>query len=105
MIKIKPNENVTFTMTLLVNSNTTEQGVLVNPMTLNYQFSDARLPGVSTTNALQVNIQGINTSETLPSHVIGLFDVGSSTLAVIFALPIVLGFILSFIFGRRKNKT
>ena len=102
--KIKPNETVTFTMTLQVSSNVTEQGVLISPMTLNYQFSPERIPGVSTTGSLSVNIQGINTSESLAKPVIGLFDVGSTTLAVIFALPIVLGFILSFIFGRRKNK-
>ena len=102
--KLEPNQSVSFNMTLQVVSNKTSTTTL-NGLTLNYEFGvDARLPGTTATNSLSVNIQATNTSSLLPPKVLGFIDVDSTVFAGIFALPIIIGFILSFIFGRRRNK-
>ncbi len=105
--KIEPGQVDTFNITLRVVSNTTNTGVIIPSMILNYQFGQGtdRIPGVTNTNQLSINIQAPNTGEILQSKVNGNIELNSQVLILILASPIVLAFILSFIFGRRKNKS
>ena len=101
--KIEPGQKATFNMTLMVTSNTTKNGVLVNAMTLNYQYSEFRLQGLSTTTSLSINIQGPPTTEILPTGPLGSYKIDSTVMTIILAFPVILAFILSFIFGRRRK--
>ena len=101
--KIEPGQKDTFNLTLRVVSNTTQDGVLIDAMTLNYQFSEFHLQGLALTPQLTINIQGTSTSRTYASGDLGTNNIDATILAIIFALPILLAFILSFIFGRRRH--
>lgn len=101
--KIEPGQRISFNMTLKVVSNTTKPGVLINAMTLNYQYSEFRLNGLATTPQLTINIKGTPTTTSLPTGVLGSYEIDSTVLTGLFALPIILAFILSFIFGRRRK--
>ncbi len=101
--KMLPGQKVTFNMTLRVATNKTETGALIDAMTLNYQYSEFHLQGLALTPQLTINIQGISTSRTYSTGAFGSHDVDATLLAILFALPIVVAFILSFIFGRRRH--
>lgn len=102
--KLEPGQSVSFNITMQVVSNKTSSETL-NAMVLNYEFGvDARLPATTSTNSLTVNLVAENTTNLLQPKVLGFINVDSSIFLGIFALPIVIGFVLSFIFGRRRNK-
>lgn len=102
--KLVPGQTVTFNMTLKVVSNTTETGVLINQMELHYEYSEFHLTGLTLTPSLTININGPNTGPIYPSVVTGTNELNSTVLGVIVLFPIIVAFILSFIFGRRRNR-
>lgn len=103
--KMESGQTFDFNMTFTVVTNKT-QAASLGVVTLKYEFgADVRLPGSTDVNDIKINIQAPKTSDTLPSKaVFGLTNIDNTMLLLIVALPIVVGFGLSFIFGRRRNK-
>ena len=101
---LNPGTSFSFNMTLFVVTNKTNPTVSIPGVVINYKYSEFMLPSTITSTTLTVNIQGISTSTSLQSKVLGSIRLDNIVLGVLVAFPIVLAFVLSFIYGRRRNK-
>ena len=101
---LNPGTSFSFNMTLFVVTNKTNPTVSIPGVVINYKYSEFMLPSTITSTTLTVNIQGISTSTSLQSKVLGSIQLDNIVLGVLVAFPIVLAFVLSFIYGRRRNK-
>jgi hypothetical protein len=102
--KISSGDMVSFNLTLQVITNQSVPSVTLEPMTLKYLISEFRLPETLETSSLKVKIVEPPKNDERIIKIFGIIELDSVIFVIIFALPILLGFLLSFIFGRRRFK-
>ena len=101
---LNPGTSFSFNMTLFVVTNKTNPTVSIPGVVVNYKYSEFLLPSTITSSALKVNIQGLSTNTGLQPKVLGSIQLDNIVLGALIAFPIVIAFVLSFNFGRRRNK-
>ena len=101
---LNPGRSFSFNMTLFVVTNKTNPTVSNPGVVVNYKYSEFLLPSTITSSALKVNIQGLSTNTGLQPKVLGSIQLDNIVLGALIAFPIVIAFVLSFNFGRRRNK-
>lgn len=101
---LNPGDSFSFNMTLTVLTNKTQTDFVLPAVTIDYKYSEFLLPGSSKTNTLTINILKPKDKNTLVTKMVGNNDINTYLLAGILALPIIAGFALSIIFGRRQKR-
>lgn len=102
--RLNSEEKVTFNTTLKVISDEPEDRVFLDAPTIAFKVTEARLPVSTEANSLEVGVYVAEETTEAKERVLGDIDSGIIAFAFLFVLPIALMFLLSFVFGRRKNK-